>query len=87
MAATTILPTEVIVTPHSINTDPDGDDSNPQNDLCIGHTVGYYRSDGWKSIYYAQEGAVRAWLSVNGYQQVGRSGVNRIDGRYSRTKE
>jgi hypothetical protein len=80
----TMLPTTVIVTPHIINTDPEGDDSNPQNDLTIGHTIGYNRPDGWKSLYYGQEGNVRTWLAVNGYQQVTRSGLNPIDGRYSR---
>ena len=78
---------EVTVRPHLVNTAPDGDDSCPQDDRCFGHEIGSRQSGRWKSLYYAPADQVRAWLAERGYQQVSRSGLYPIDGRYRRREE
>lgn len=71
----------VIVRPRIINMNPDSDESDPQDDVLLGHSV---RSADGSSLFYGQTDEVQTWLQERGYAQVSRSGMYAIDGRYER---
>lgn len=82
-----LVPLEVIVQPHILNMNPEGDDSCPEDDRCVGHTIGYVKDGHSIGFFYSSAEEVGKWLRERGYQQVSHIGLYPIDGRYARVQE
>jgi hypothetical protein len=75
-------PSTVYVTPNIINVNLDGDDSDPEEDRCFGHSITGYVQGRKRYLLYDGASKCRAWLSEHGYVQVTRTGMIEIDGKW-----
>jgi hypothetical protein len=73
-----ITPATVYVTPHIVNINPNGDDSDPEEDRCFGHSITGYEQGRKHYLHYGPSGECRAWLTEHGYEQVARTGMREI---------
>jgi hypothetical protein len=84
----TPLPTQLLIEPHIVNMSQDGDDSDPQTDICLGFNIGYRSSEGWHHVYYGSPAEVLNWLSQHGYDQVSCTSKRYlITGKYAKTEQ